>query len=69
MNSAIRGIIIFSAVETVILTAWLIALKTLSGPGAHPVRAAIILFVGLLIEHSVAYNVGKDRPPFAFPTP
>lgn len=64
----IPGIIIFSAIETVILTVWLLLLRVGGGlPVSVQATAAVVLFVGLLLEHAVAYNVGKDRPSFSFP--
>jgi uncharacterized transporter YbjL len=64
----IPGIVIFSAIETVILTVWLLLLRIGGGlPVSVQATAAVVLFVGLVLEHAVAYNVGKDRPPFSFP--
>jgi hypothetical protein len=66
----IPGLVIFSAIETVILTVWLVLLKLGTGlPTQTQALAAGVLFVGLLLEHVVAYNVGKNRPPFSVPTP
>jgi len=52
----ILGIIVFSAVETVTVIAWFALLSR----GAYV--AAAVLFVGYLIEHVIAFNVGKGRP-------
>ena len=64
----VPGILVFSLVETVILTLWVLLLgvgKDLSS--GIQLTAAIVLFVGLVAEHAVAYNVGRGRPPFEFP--
>jgi len=48
-------IILFSIVETVILTVWLYLLNLIPAPSATVgATAAIVLLVGLLIEHFLA---------------
>lgn len=60
MNTRL-GIVLFSAIETATVIAWFALL-----PSA-PVTAAIVLFVGYVIEHVIALNVGKGRPFFDIP--
>lgn len=55
------GIFVFSAIETVAVIAWF-ALLTV-----NPLLAAGVLFLGYVVEHVVAFNVGKDRPYLAWP--
>lgn len=55
------GILVFSAIETVAVIAWF-ALLTV-----NPLLAAGVLFAGYVVEHVVAFNVGKDRPYLSFP--
>lgn len=55
------GILVFSLIETVTVIAWFAALKS------NNVVAAVILFVGYVIEHVVALNVSKGRPWFSWP--
>ncbi len=56
------GILVFSAIETGAVVAWFELLKN-----GHPVPAVAVLFAGYVIEHIVAFNVGKDRPYLSFP--
>jgi hypothetical protein len=59
--SALRGIIIFTAIEVVGLVLWLI----LAGvPFNGKVLAIIALTAFLFLEHYVSVNVGNGRPPF-----
>jgi len=58
---ALRGLIVFTAVELVTLVAWLI----LAGvPFKGGYVAVIVLAVGLFLEHYVSVNVGAGRKPF-----
>lgn len=52
----LKGIIVFSAVETATVIGWFALLSA-----GHPVLGAVALFVGYLLEHVIAFNVGKDR--------
>ena len=61
MSKALRGVIIFTAVEIVTLVAWLIAAGV---PFRGGYIAVGILSVGLFLEHYVSVNVGAGRPPF-----
>lgn len=62
------GLAVFSAIETVAVIAWLALLKVeIPVPIEQQVFAAVVLFVGYLVEHIVAFNVGKDRPYLSFP--
>jgi len=68
------GILIFSAIETATVAVWAeILFKTVL---AHfevtletKIIATAVLFVGYVIEHIVAFNVGKGRPLLSFPRP
>jgi hypothetical protein len=64
----LKGILVFSAIETVTVVAWGAILGIGSGLTSDvQVLAAGVLFVGYVIEHIVAFNVGKDRPYLSFP--
>jgi hypothetical protein len=57
---AVVGVITFTVIEFVTLTAWfLIALKP-EALSVKQVLAGIVLFVGLLIEHYIATQVGQQ---------
>ena len=45
-------VVIFTVVETAILVAWLLLAKP------EPVVSVVVLFVGLLIEHTIATFAG-----------
>jgi len=61
MTRALRGVLLFTAIEIVTLVAWLI----LAGmPFNGGVLAVLVLTVGLFVEHYVSVNVGAGRPPF-----
>ena len=67
MSKALKGVLIFTAIEEVTLVAWGLILKLgigLSIPFGVQVLAAAVLFVGLFGEHYVSVNVGAGRPPF-----
>lgn len=58
---ALRGILIFTAIELVTLVVWLI----LAGiPFNGKYLAVAVLAVGLFVEHYAAVNIGAGRPPF-----
>lgn len=61
---ALRGVILFTAIEIVTLVVWLIlaGLPFNSSPRAQ--LAVVVLAVGLFLEHYVSVNVGAGRPPF-----
>ena len=50
-------ILVFTIVETVALTVWLIALGVVAT--GNQTTAAIVLFVGLFIEHTIAIIAGN----------
>jgi hypothetical protein len=57
---ALRGLILFTAIEIVTLVAWLI----LAGvPFKGGYVAVVVLAVGLFLEHYASVNVGAGRPP------
>ena len=61
MSRALRGLILFTAIELVTLVAWLV----LAGiPFNGKVAAVVVLAVGLFAEHYVSIQVGAGRPPF-----
>ena len=61
MNRALIGVIIFTAIELVTLVVWLI----LAGVAFNgKVIAAVVLAIGLFLEHYVSVNVGAGGPPF-----
>lgn len=65
MNKALKGVLLFTAIEEVTLVAWGVILKLGKGePFAVQVAAALVLFVGLFVEHYVSVNVGNKRAPF-----
>ena len=60
MSKALKGVILFTAVEIATLVVWLI----LAGvPFKGGYAAVVVLSVGLFIEHYVSVNVGAGRPP------
>lgn len=62
---ALRGIILFTIVETAILAVWLV----LAGlPFTGHVGAVAVLAAGLLVEHTLAYNVGAGKSLFSIPS-
>ena len=61
MSRALRGLILFTAIELVTLVAWLI-LAGVSFKGGY--IAVAVLAVGLFVEHYVSINVGAGRKPF-----
>lgn len=62
--SPLFGITVFTLVEVVTLVVWLV----LAGlPFGGQYLAVVALFVGIWVEHLVAYNVGTGRPLFSLP--
>jgi hypothetical protein len=60
MSRALKGVILFTVVEIVTLIVWLI----LAGvPFSSKYAAALVLAVGLFIEHYISVNVGAGRAP------
>lgn len=67
MSKALKGVLLFTAIEEVTLVVWGLLLKLGIGVGialGWQVLAALVLFVGLFAEHYVSVNVGAGRPPF-----
>ena len=65
MSKALRGVILFTLIEEVTLVAWGALLKLGSGLAfSVQVVAAVVLLVGLFVEHYVSVNVGAGRAPF-----
>jgi len=58
MSKALKGTIVFTVIEVIILTAWLMTFEN------HPAISAAILLGGLFVEHYVSVNVGAGRPLF-----
>lgn len=68
MTKALQGVIIFTIIEWVFLVAWGVILDLgIHLPFRTQVIAAVVLFVGLFVEHFISVNVGRDLPPFKFP--
>ena len=61
MSRALRGLILFTAIELVTLVAWLI-LAGIPFKGGY--IAVAVLAVGLFVEHYASINVGAGRKPF-----
>lgn len=61
MSRALKGVILFTAIEVVTLVVWL-ALAGLQFRGR--VFAVVVLAIGLFAEHYVSVNVGTGRAPF-----
>lgn len=65
MSRAVRGVIVFTLIEEVTLVVWGVILKLGDGlPFRTQVVAALVLFVGLLLEHYASINTGAGRPIF-----
>lgn len=65
MSKALKGVILFTAIEEVTLVAWGAILALGLGLSVTTqVVAAAVLLVGLFAEHYVAVNVGAGRAPF-----
>jgi len=66
---ALVGIIIFTIIEVIALTGWLVILlpELLQASVERQVVAALFLFATILVEHIVAFNVGRGRPLFEIP--
>ncbi len=67
MSKALKGVLLFTAIEEVTLVVWGVLLKLGIGLGLsleQQVVAAAVLAVGLFAEHYVSVNVGAGRAPF-----
>jgi len=65
VSKALRGVLLFTAIEEVTLVVWGVILELGFGlPLGTQVIAAVVLFAGLFLEHYVSVNVGSGRPPF-----
>lgn len=63
MSQTLRGTLIFTAVELVILVAWGLILDLGKGLSLQrQILAAAVLAVGLFVEHVISINVGRKRP-------
>lgn len=68
MREPLLGIIVFSAIETATVAVWGALLGVGEGVMIEEKVLAIgVLFIGYVVEHVVAFNVGKDRPYLSFP--
>ena len=64
----LKGILTFSVVETLTVVLWGLLLRVGAGlPFRTQVLAVLVLFIGYVVEHIIAFNVGKDRPYLSFP--
>ena len=67
MNNALVGVIIFTLIEWVTLVVWGLLLKLGVNVGVSlgtQIVAAVVLLVGLFLEHYVSIQVGAGRPLF-----
>ena len=63
MTQTLRGVLIFTAIELATLIVWGVILNLGKGlPFLTQLIAALILAVGLFLEHLVSVNVGRERP-------
>ena len=63
MSQILRGTIVFTLIEEVILVAWGAILELGKGLSIETqIGAALLLLVGLFVEHLVSVNVGRKRP-------
>ena len=60
MSKALKGVILFTAIEIVTLIVWLALAQR-----GETVVSAVVLAGGLFLEHYVSVNVGAGRPPFS----
>lgn len=60
--SKLQEIVIFTVIETATMAGWLAL--ALAG---HGFLSIVVLGVGLLVEHVVAYNTGANRPFISVP--
>ncbi len=63
--SIFLGIVLFSLVETVTVIVWALVLKLGADlPQRTQITAGILLFIGYVIEHLIAFKVSTGRSPF-----
>lgn len=62
MKEPLKGILVFSAVETGTVVGWFALVAA-----GQPLLAAAVLFVGYVVEHIIAFNVGQDRGYLRWP--
>lgn len=68
LKEPLKGIIVFSVIETIAVVAWGAILGVGKGlPLGIQLLAGGVLLGGYIIEHVVAFNVGQDRPYLALP--
>lgn len=68
LKEPFKGILVFSAVETVAVVVW----GAILGVGAHllpsmQILAGVVLFAGYVVEHVIALNVSRGLPYLRFP--
>jgi len=62
MSQTLRGTLIFTGIELVTLIVWGVILDLGKGlPLKTQVIAAVVLAIGLFLEHLVSVNVGRER--------
>ena len=61
---ALNGVILFTAIEVVVLVVWLILAGLPFVVSGRSILAVVVLLGGLFVEHYVSVNVGAGRPPF-----
>lgn len=58
----LRGILVFSLVETIAVIVWAAIVGIVgTAPTVGQVVGAVVLFVFYVVEHIIAFNVGKGR--------
>ena len=65
----VLGLILFSAIETATVIVWAAVVFKPDTLTSAQVLGAVVLFIGYVIEHVIAFNVGKGRSFFEFPRP
>lgn len=62
MSRTLKGTLLFTGVELVTLIVWGVILNLGKGlPFRVQLIAAVILAVGLFLEHLISVNVGRER--------
>lgn len=64
MNKALKGVLLFTAIEVIGLVAWLILAGLPFGGSVKEVFAVAVLTGFLFGEHYVSVNIGNGRPAF-----
>lgn len=57
---AVRGVVLFTVIETVVLTVWLGVLIPSIYKSPAGLLTVVVLIIGLFIEHLIATQVGQQ---------